>query len=450
MQIRDRIKELRRVKASTLIPHDLNYRKHPARQKTLLKQLLGEVGYADALIAYETPQGLRLIDGHLRAETTPDQLVPVLVLDVDEREANKLLLTMDPLAGLAETDATLLDSLLRQADATGDLAAWLSERAEAAGVESASRSSLPVDAERANERQLSELLQKWDVAPGDLYLMGEHRLLCGDSRNPDDVRRVLGGRKIGMSFTSPPYASQRKYDEESGFKPIRPEAYVDWFEAVAANVKAHLAHDGSWFVNIKEHCDDGQRSLYVKELTLAHVQRWGWMFIDELCWVRGGVPGKWPNRFKNAWEPVFHFATTAAIQLNHDAVSHYSEDTIEYSRDNKKTHSGFISDSAGGRNPGRALPSNVIKVQSSPAQTDDTEAKHSATFPLGLPVFFIKAFSAHGDLIYEPFAGSGTVIVAAEQEGRHCAAIEISPKYCALILERWHRLYGVNPRLLQG
>ena len=143
MQIRDRIKELRRVKASTLIPHDLNYRKHPTRQKTLLKQLLGEVGYADALIAYETPQGLRLIDGHLRAETTPDQLVPVLVLDVDEREANKLLLTMDPLAGLAETDAPLLDSLLRQADATGDLAAWLSERAESVGVFDVSPIGLP-------------------------------------------------------------------------------------------------------------------------------------------------------------------------------------------------------------------------------------------------------------------------------------------------------------------
>lgn len=129
--IQDRIKELRRVKASSLLANPLNYRKHPPRQKALLSQLLSEVGYADALLAYETPQGLRLVDGHLRAETTPDQEVPVLVLDVTEQEANKLLLTLDPLAGLAETDTLALEKLLAQTDASGELGDWLKERAEA-------------------------------------------------------------------------------------------------------------------------------------------------------------------------------------------------------------------------------------------------------------------------------------------------------------------------------
>ena len=133
--IRDRIQELRRVKARDLMPHPLNYRLHPKRQQDLLRQLFGDIGYADALLARMLPDGrLQLIDGHLRAETTPDQDVPVLVLDVTEAEANKLILTLDPLAALAETDAGNLDALLQATDATGDLKAWLDERAEEAGI----------------------------------------------------------------------------------------------------------------------------------------------------------------------------------------------------------------------------------------------------------------------------------------------------------------------------
>src|SRR5215469_15065977 len=106
MRIRDRIKELRRVKARDLLPNPKNWRRHPKAQAEALRGLLAEVGYADALLARELPDGkLMLIDGHLRAETTPEMMVPVLVLDVTEEEADKLLLTLDPLAGMAEADS---------------------------------------------------------------------------------------------------------------------------------------------------------------------------------------------------------------------------------------------------------------------------------------------------------------------------------------------------------
>ena len=112
MHIRDRIKELRRVPARNLRPNPRNWRVHPARQQEALKGILAEIGYADALLARELPDGsLELIDGHLRAETTPDALVPVLVLDVSEAEANKLLALLDPLAGLAEQDHDALAQL---------------------------------------------------------------------------------------------------------------------------------------------------------------------------------------------------------------------------------------------------------------------------------------------------------------------------------------------------
>src|ERR1700674_2038824 len=113
MEIRDRVLELRRVRARELVPNPKNWRRHPKAQAEALRGLLGEIGYADALLVRELPDGrLQLIDGHLRAETTPSAMVPVLILDVSEAEADKILLTLDPLAGMAESDSGRLQALL--------------------------------------------------------------------------------------------------------------------------------------------------------------------------------------------------------------------------------------------------------------------------------------------------------------------------------------------------
>lgn len=112
MAIKDRIKELRRVKASDIIPNPKNWRTHPPAQQQAIAGILAEVGYADALIAYEGSQGLTLIDGHLRAETTPDDEVPVLILDVNDEEADKILATLDPVSVMAGADEFLLEGLI--------------------------------------------------------------------------------------------------------------------------------------------------------------------------------------------------------------------------------------------------------------------------------------------------------------------------------------------------
>ena len=117
MRIRDRIRELRRVKASRLCPHPKNWRRHPAAQADAMRGVLTEIGYADALLVRELPDGsLQLIDGHLRAEITPDMEVPVLVVDLDEQEAAKLLALHDPLAELAETNDEVLADLLSEVE----------------------------------------------------------------------------------------------------------------------------------------------------------------------------------------------------------------------------------------------------------------------------------------------------------------------------------------------
>lgn len=146
MKIRDRIKELRRVPASQLQPNPKNWRTHPVAQQDSLKAVLAEVGYADALLARETAEGgLMLIDGHLRAETTPDQPVPVLILDVDEAEADKLLATLDPLAAMAGCDDVRLAELL-QTVKTGSAALQEMLTRLAGDAKAASQAELPNDA----------------------------------------------------------------------------------------------------------------------------------------------------------------------------------------------------------------------------------------------------------------------------------------------------------------
>src|SRR5690554_7471545 len=103
--MRDRILGFSRVPASSLMPHPDNWRRHPDLQRRVLADLLQEIGMADALLVRELHDGrLQLLDGHLRAETCGDQLVPVLMLDLDDAEAAKLIASLDPLASLAESD----------------------------------------------------------------------------------------------------------------------------------------------------------------------------------------------------------------------------------------------------------------------------------------------------------------------------------------------------------
>ena len=98
----------------------------------------------------------------------------------------------------------------------------------------------------------------------------------------------------------------------------------------------------AYFLNIKEHADDGERDLYVMDLVIAHRRQWGWRFVDTFCWRKtdNGVPGGWGNRFKNAWEPVFHFCRQQQIKFRPQAVSHESEDCFDYSPNNPKSNSG--------------------------------------------------------------------------------------------------------------
>ncbi|MBI2826376.1 MAG: ParB N-terminal domain-containing protein [Planctomycetia bacterium] len=171
MQIRDRIREFRRVPASQLRPHPKNWRTHPSAQRDALRGVLAEVGYATALVARELADGtLELIDGHLRAETTPDMEVPVLVLDVSAEEAEKLLTVIDPLAALAQTSgerlAALVANVQTQSAAVRNLLDQLAEQSRerqpraAAGPEAEIAPSFQIVVECRDEAEQESLFER--------------------------------------------------------------------------------------------------------------------------------------------------------------------------------------------------------------------------------------------------------------------------------------------------
>lgn len=150
MNIRNRVKELRHVQASELRPNPKNWRTHPKHQQDALRGVLAEVGMADACLARELEDGsLMLIDGHLRAETAADATVPVLILDVDEAEADKILATLDPLAAMADSDAAKLEELLHTVNTSSQaLQELIADTATQAGLYEDLNAAMPDEGER--------------------------------------------------------------------------------------------------------------------------------------------------------------------------------------------------------------------------------------------------------------------------------------------------------------
>ena len=448
-----------------LVPYARNARTHSDEQIAQIAASIAEFGFNNPVLV-DTSAGI--IAGHgrvLAARKLGLEQVPVVVLDhLSETQKRAFIIADNRISDNAGwDDAILRGELAELKDAELDLAllGFSDDDLAALLAEVASEAAVPGEEEAPEE--IPEAPVDPVTRPGDVWLIGPHRLICGDCRDFGVIQRLLGDTKVNLVVTSPPYATQREYDPASGFQPVPPEEYVAWFRDVAASIAAVLAPDGSYFLNIKEHAADGERNLYVKDLVIAHKRQWGWRFVDEFCWRKtdNGVPGGWNNRFKNAWEPVFHFCLDCTnIKFRPQAVGHASEDCFDYSPDNPVSRSGSGLLGTGprgasaslppqgsqewghmrrklvdGRHEGIARPSNVIE-----AKTESGQGSHSAPFPRALVEFFVKAFSDPGDLVFDPFLGSGTTIAAAHVLGRKGCGCEISPAYCDVILRRIEHL----------
>ena len=207
MQIRNRVRELRLVRASQLLPNRKNWRRHPAEQAAALRGLLAEIGYADVLIARDTPDGLVLIDGHLRAETTPNMMVPVVIVDLTEDEADKLLLTGDALTGMAVADAKQVQALLASLQFENESIGALLKNIAGEAALAAINSNMRLDAPEPQIDKAAELQRKWETQSGQHWKMNSHHLIVGDSTEPSVVSRLFAAADshFRMVWTDSPY-----------------------------------------------------------------------------------------------------------------------------------------------------------------------------------------------------------------------------------------------------
>ncbi len=413
MEIKNRIKELRRVQARALKPHPENFRLHPKRQREAMQAVLKEIGYADALLARELPDGsLALIDGHLRAETTPDVEVPVLVLDVTEEEARKLLLTIDPLAALAGTNDDVLASLLKSVDFDStELDKFVERLARDSGIALA-------DPAVEDEAPLPESVAI--SQPGDLWALGEQRLLCGDSTKKDDVERLLSGAAPRLMLTDPPYgvmldmewrdraginklgpaeASYMKRAEGHKNTTISGDTKADWsdaFDLVPSLDTAYVWHASAFSVEVG-----------------SGLRRLGFNLSQQIIWAKPQL----------------------VISRQH---YHWQHEPCWYAR--KKDALPFL----GTRDQTTIWEAASPKMIMS--RSNEEKVDHPTQKPVALYTRPIDNHLRKGDCFYEPFGGSGTAIVAAEQRGVRCLAMELDPRFVDVIVRRWQKFTGRRAR----
>jgi len=270
-----------------------------------------------------------------------------------------------------------------------------------------------------------------------------NEFLLGDC---EEVLKQLPDSCIDLIFTSPPYADQRKQT----YGGVAPDEYVDWFMPKASQFMRVLKPTGTFVLNIKERVVDGERHTYVIELILR-LKEQGWLWTEEYMWhKRNSYPGKWPNRFRDNWERLIQFNRSKRFHMYQEAVMVPVGDwaterlaklsNTDKQRDESKVGSGFGKNVSNWLGRDIVYPTNVIHMA-----TECSNRAHSATFPVDLPMWFIKLFTQSGDLVLDPFMGSGTTALAATGLGRNYVGIDISEEYVKLAGER---VAGEQMRLL--
>ena len=264
--------------------------------------------------------------------------------------------------------------------------------------------------------------------------MSETLLKCGDCR---DVLAKYPDDSFDLIVTSPPYADSRART----YGGIKPDDYVEWFLPRSEQFLRVLKPTGTFVLNIKERVVAGERSTYVLELILA-LRKQGWLWTEEYIWHKKNChPGKWPNRFRDAWERCLQFNKSRKFKMNQDAVMVPMGDWAktrlknlgknDVRRFDSQVDSGFGKNISNWVGRDKAYPSNVLHMA-----TETGNKSHSATFPKTLARWFIELFSDSGDWVLDPFVGSGTTSQVARDLGRNSLGIDILDEYIQLAAQR--------------
>ena len=253
----------------------------------------------------------------------------------------------------------------------------------------------------------------------------------GDSKK---ILKELQDNSVDLIVTSPPYADQRKMT----YGGVSPNEYVEWFLPISKELLRVLKPTGTFILNIKEKVVDGERSTYVMELILE-MRKQGWIWTEEFIWHKKNCyPGKWSNRFRDAWERLLQFNKSKKFNMYQDTVKipigdwangrlkNLSE--TDKIRDNAKNGSGFGKNISNWVGRDTVFPTNVVHLS-----TECNNKNHSAAFPDALPEWFLKLFTKENDMVLDPFMGSGTTNFVAQRMGRNSIGIEILPEYYDMV-----------------
>ncbi len=265
-------------------------------------------------------------------------------------------------------------------------------------------------------------------------------ILCGDALS---LLSKVPSLSVDLIVTSPPYADRRS----KTYGGIKPDKYVQWFLPISEQLHRVIKPTGSFVLNIKEIVVNGERHTYVIELILQ-MRKQGWLWTEDYAWHKKNCyPGKWPNRFRDAWERCLHFTKNRKFSMYQEAVMVPMGDwrharlrnlsETDKMRDNSHVKSGFGKNVSNWVNREFAYPTNVLHLA-----TECGNKNHSAAFPVSLPSWFINLFTRRGDVVLDPFLGSGTTAVAARDLGRRYIGIDINAEFCHIARQR---LEGMKP-----
>ena len=434
-EIRDRVVGLVRVRARDLVPHPSNWRTHDDRQRAALRGILGEVGFAGALLARRLEDGrYGLIDGHLRAETTPDMEVPVLVLDVTEEEAAKILATHDPLAAMAGQDdrilRELLDGIRTDSDALKDLWADLAKRPPAPGL--------------TDPDAVPEPPPEPTVKPGEIVVLGDHRLLCGDAGKAGDIDRLLDGAPVHLVNTDPPYNVKVEPRSNNAIA----AGLSSFTSAKGARRGGRLKHHQG--LDLARHPGKAKpthRRMRAKDRPLQND------FLPEeefakllLAWFGNLARVLLPGRAFYVWGG---YANCANYPPALRASGLYFSQSIIWAKGwpvlTRKDFMGAHEwcfygwrEGAAHRFFGPANVQDLWEIRKDPPQS----YVHLTSKPVELAARAIECSSKRGENVLDPFGGGGSTLIACEQAGRRCFMAEIDPLYTSVIVERFEKFSG--------
>ena len=281
--------------------------------------------------------------------------------------------------------------------------------------------------------------------PGDIWQLGAHRLICGDAAEAVVIAALMQDDTARLCFTSPPYGNQRDYT--SG-------GITDW-DGLMRGVFAHLpmAGDGQVLVNLGLIHRDNEVIPYW-DAWLGWMRTQGWRRFAWYVWDQGpGMPGDWQGRLAPSFEFVFHFNRESRKPHKIVPCKHAGQESHLRADGSSTAMRGKNGEVGGWTHKGQPtqdtrIPDSVIRVMRHKGKIGQ-DIDHPAVFPVALPEFVIEAYTDAGDIVFEPFGGSGTTMLAAERTGRLCRSVEIAPEYVDVAIKRFQQIYpGVRVTLI--